>query len=133
MKITKKNLMNMIKAQLEEVLSDDDRFRDLPGYEEYTDGEKLKRRRKKKPADDIPDERWREDDPIFRSHLEEEKLEENVMKISKNKLKNMIKEELEEAMAQPSLRDVANSIQAAAATLVTGKVLEVLQSSGNME
>ena len=335
MKITKKNLMNMIKAQLEEVLSDDDRFRDLPGYEEYTDGEKLKRRRKKKPADDIPDERWREDDPIFRSHLEEEltsegwidsvksamgfgspkkgksleelmqetieaaeplepvgrermdpagypgfnaiasafgrgayagaghdavleldtkiltiagmvegvyaaaagaqkeavaagaseedaqrayqeawanisndvrakfmhvelsvktyemvyrnqyiipyikknspdgikkaakerekarrtfeinaawisnlelgkslrlgaaargqKLEENIMKISKNKLKNMIKEELEEAMAQPSLRDVAASLQDAAAILVTGKVLEALQSSGNME
>ena len=44
-----------------------------------------------------------------------------------------LKEELEEAMAQPSLRDVAASLQDAAAILVTGKVLEALQSSGNME
>ena len=55
------------------------------------------------------------------------------MKITKYDLKRLIREELEEALAQPSLRDVAASLQDAAAALVTGRVLEALQSSGNME
>tara|TARA_R110002074_G_scaffold179404_1_gene343431 strand:+ start:681 stop:1298 length:618 start_codon:yes stop_codon:yes gene_type:complete len=71
MKITKKNLRNMVKTQIAEMLEDNDRFKDLPGYEEYADGEKIKRRRQQAPEEQTPDESYREDDPVFRDHLEE--------------------------------------------------------------
>ena len=71
MKITKKNIRELVIAHIAKLLEDNDRFKNLPGYEEYEDGEKLTRRRNNPPKDEVPDETDREDDPIFRSHLEE--------------------------------------------------------------
>ena len=81
MKITKKNIRDMITMHVAELLEDNHRFKDLPGYEECTDGEKLTRRRKETPKDEVPDESYREDDPIFQSHLEEELIEALVEEI----------------------------------------------------